>query len=208
MATVWHDVSIPLHVGMTVWPSDPDFESTPRARIAEGDKCNTSLLRMASHTGTHCDAPYHFLDDGPRLHEIDPSVFFGRVRLIAMEGVPAIRAEDLPAEPLPPRILFKTDNAKHPVNGPFNEGYVAIEPCAAQRLADDGVQLVGIDYLSVGPRARQVATHSALLGAGIFIVEGLVLRDFGPGEYDFVALPLPLVDADGAPCRAFLGTEE
>ena len=129
----WHDVSIPLHAGVTVWPGDPPFEMAPAQRIASGAGCNTSLLRLSTHTGTHCDAPWHFEEDGPRLHEVKPDVFFGKALLIDLPHVDVIGAADLPAEQLPARVLFKTRNSDHAADAPFRQDYVALAADAAAR---------------------------------------------------------------------------
>lgn len=205
----WHDVSIPLRTGMAVWPGDPSFVFEADGRIARGDGCNTSVLRMATHTGTHCDAPWHFEDEGKKLDAVDPSVFFGKALLISIPpDVPQVCARHLPSEPLPPRVLFRTRNADIPLDAPFQEDFAALEVDAAERLVADGVRLVGIDYLSIAPKGNSGPTHHTLLRNDVFVVEGLRLGAFGPGEYEFVVLPLPIQGADGAPCRAFIGTKD
>jgi arylformamidase len=202
----WHDVSIPMRPGMTVWPGDPPFEFTPDARIAQGASCNTSRLALSTHTGTHCDAPWHFEEEGIRLDGVDTQLFFGDALLIDAPDVDLIRAEHLGEQRLPPRVLFKTKNSAYPVNGPFNTAFAALDACAAQRLVDEGVRLVGVDYLSVAPHHQPGhSTHHILLKNDVFVVEGLCLAGFDAGTYAFVVLPLPIVGADGAPCRAFLG---
>ena len=202
----WHDVSIPLKPGMTVWPGDVEFAFTPAGRIAEGAPCNTSVITTPTHVGTHCDAPWHFEPEGKRLHEVDTQLYFGEARLIEVSEVDVIRADDLGTAPLPPRVLLKTRNAQWEPNTPFHTDYTGVAPDAAQRLVDEGVRLVGIDYLSVAPYKDSGPTHHILLQNEVFVVEGLVLRDFGPGIYQFVVLPMPIWGADGAPCRAFIGT--
>jgi len=201
----WHDVSIPLREGMVVWPGDDPFSFTPDQRIAGGDSCNTSRVECGSHCGTHCDAPWHFEDGGKRLHEVDPRVYFGKALLLDLPQVDQIRAEHLPEGPLPERVLFKTRNATFGAADPFHEDFVALEACAAERLVADGVKLVGIDYLSIAPFGNAAPTHHVLLQNDVFVVEGLVLKDFPAGTYEFVVLPMPLHNADGAPCRAFIG---
>lgn len=205
MAIQWHDVTIPMRPGMTVWPGDPEFEFEAASRIQAGASCNTSLLRLSTHTGTHCDAPWHFEEGGKRLHEVDSALFFGPALLIEWPERRSIRADDLPGGPLPPRVLFKTPNSERSTDGPFFADFVALEEDAAQRLVELGVRLVGIDYLSVAPKGQSGPTHHALLQREVFVVEGLRLAGMPPGLHEFIVLPMPLVDADGAPCRAFLG---
>lgn len=201
----WHDVSIPIHDGTTVWPGDDPVRLVGSSRIAEGASCNTSTITLPTHTGTHCDAPWHFEEGGRKLHEIDPEVYFGEATVIHLPDANRIEAEHLGASPLPRRVLFKTKNSDYPVNGPFNTGFVAIAPEAARRLVDEGVRLVGIDYLSIAPYKNSGPTHHTFLENDVFVVEGLCLRDVPAGTYPFVVLPMPIHDADGAPCRAFVG---
>jgi len=202
----WIDVSIPLRPGMTVWPGDTEFKFEASSRIAEGAECNVSSVTFSTHTGTHVDAPWHFEDGGKRLDEVDTSVFFGEALLIALPDVTLIKAEHLPSTPLPPRVLFKTRNSALPVDSAFVSNFVAVDADAARRLVDDGVRLVGVDYLSVAPHKQPgQPTHHILLQNDVFIVEGLRLAEFGAGTYEFVCLPMPIAGADGAPCRAFIG---
>ena len=201
----WIDVSISLREGMVVWPGDDPFRFAAASRIANGDSCNTSEVTMPTHVGTHCDAPWHFEEDGKRLHEIDPSVYFGTAEIIALPDVTVITAADLPTTKLPSRVLFKTSNSDYPEEGPFNTAFVGLDESAAKRLVADGVKLVGIDYLSIAPYKNSGPTHHALLQNDVFVVEGLRLRAVPAGPCEFVVLPMPIHGADGAPCRAFVG---
>ncbi len=207
MGIEWHDVTIPMRPGMTVWPGDPVFELEAASRIREGASCNTSLLRLSTHTGTHCDAPWHFEDGGKHMHELDSTLFFGPALVIEWPEPRMIRAADLPDGPLPTRVLFKTPNSDRPVDAPFFEEFVALEEDAAHRLVERGVRLVGIDYLSVAPKGRSGPTHHALLRREVLIVEGLRLAGIPAGLHEFIVFPMPLADADGAPCRAFVGIQ-
>ncbi len=205
----WIDVTIPMQPSMTVWPGDPPFTLAPAARIADGSGCNVSTLTLSTHTGTHCDAPWHFDDDGKKLDEVDTRVFFGEALLVHVPHADIVRANDLPSEKLPPRVLFKTRNSEYPHDAPFKKDYVALDRCAAQRCVDDGVRLVGVDYISVAPyKQERQETHHILLRADVFVVEGLLLKQFAAGTYPFVALPMRIAGADGAPCRAFIGLED
>ena len=206
MSTTWKDVSVPLEPNITVWPGDETLSFTPKSRVANGDASNVSQITLSTHTGTHVDAPWHFEDDGKRLDAVDHTLFFGEATLYDLSHLDIIRAEDLGDAALPPRILIKTRASKWSYEEPFREDFPAFDPTAAQRLVDEGVRLVGIDYLSIEPFAQtECPTHHILLGNEVFIVEGLRLKDISPGTYPFTVLPLPLVGADGAPARAFLG---
>jgi len=194
---------------MAVWPGDPPFRLEPLERIAGGSSCNTSRLNIATHCGTHVDAPWHFEEKGKRLDEIDASIFFGEAQLIETTAQDVVRAADLGPEPLSPRVLIKTRNSAFPDDGVFRTGYVALSAEAAHRAVDEGVRMVGIDYLSVAPyKQADQTTHHILLANGILVVEGLRLQGFAPGRYLCTMLPMALVGADGAPCRVFLGQEE
>ncbi|HIJ65102.1 MAG TPA: cyclase family protein [Candidatus Hydrogenedentes bacterium] len=209
MKIEWIDVSIPIDGSMTLWPGDPAFTLAPVSRIAKGDNTNASAISMGTHIGTHVDAPWHFEEDGKKLHEIDTAVFFGEALLLDFPDADLITADLLGESPLPPRVLFKTRNSDYPVQGEIRNDYVALDADAAQRLVDDGVKLVGVDYLSVAPYKQEgQGTHHRLLRNNVYIVEGLRLGSLVAGTYRFIALPLPLVGADGAPCRAFVGSEE
>ena len=119
MDAAWIDATAPMRPGMTVWPGDPEFHLEPVERIAEGDCCNLSRITLSTHTGTHCDAPWHFVDGGNRLDELDPAVFFGPALLLDLRGRGTIGAADLPAATLPPRLLFRTRNSDLPADAPL-----------------------------------------------------------------------------------------
>ncbi|MCX5759092.1 MAG: cyclase family protein [Candidatus Hydrogenedentes bacterium] len=209
MSIRWYDATIPLRDGMAAWPGDPPFRLVPPERIADGASCNTSCLDIATHCGTHIDAPWHFEAGGKRLDEVDTSLFFGEAQLIEVDAPVEVRAHDLGRGPFLPRVLIKTRNSDFPDDGVFRTDYVALSAAAAQRLVDEGVRLVGVDYLSVAPYKQPgQATHHILLSHGVAAVEGLRLQGFATGRYSCTILPLALVGADGAPCRAFLAREE
>jgi arylformamidase len=204
----WHDVTIPLHQGMVVWPGDPEFRFFPACRISEGASCNVSAVEMGLHTGTHVDAPWHFEEDGRKLHEVDTSLFFGRAQVLHYPHAAVITAEMLDGIALRERVLFRTRNSEYPLDEPFRKDFVAISDCAAQRLVEAGVKLAGVDYLSVAPfKQPDQDTHHILLKAGVLVVEGLRLGKIAAGEYDFIVMPLSVVGADGAPCRAFVAMQ-
>lgn len=204
----WRDVSIPISPEMTIWPRDPKFVMEPASRTAEGDTCNVSQVTMSTHTGTHCDAPWHFVEDGKKLDAVNTALFFGKALVIDLPLVDIIRAADLPSGKLPERVLFKTRNSNLPMDGTFERGFVALHLDAAERLVADGVKLVGIDYLSISPYKDAISVHRTLLKAEVLIVEGLRLSDIPAGVYDFIVLPMPIVGVDGAPCRAFICATE
>jgi len=202
----WQDVTIPMRPGMTVWPGEPEFSFQPLSRIAEGASCNVSSIAMSTHTGTHCDAPWHFVDGAHTLDKVDRNLFIGEALVLSLPEVDVVDAAHLPENRMPTRVLFKTRNSEIPVDGMFDRNFAALSTDAAERLVADGVQLVGIDYLSIAPFDNGAPVHQILLSAGVFIVEGLRLADVSPGVHDFIVLPLSIEGADGAPCRAFIRT--
>lgn len=201
MPVRWIDVSMPMTEGMPAWPGDPPFEAVPCERIASGASCNTTRLTLTTHTGTHIDAPWHFIEDGKRVEQVDESLFFGEARLMDVGEVDMVRAADLGAAPLPRRMLLRTRNS---LDGAPCAGYAALAEDAARRLVNEGVRLVGVDGLSVGLADESGdAAHRILLGNDVLIVEGLRLGGVAAGPCRFIVLPLPLAGIDGAPCRAY-----
>lgn len=199
------DVTIPLRNGVTVWPDDPDFQLEPISRIAQGDDCNVSQVHMSCHCGTHIDAPWHYESGGLTVEQLDPELFFGEALIIEVPAARMVLPEHLGEAPLPRRVLVKTTNSGFPEGAEFMPDYVALSAAAADRLVAEGVRLVGIDYLSVAPYQQAGdETHHTLLRNGVVVVEGLRLAGCRAGICRFTVLPLALVGADGAPCRAFV----
>ena len=173
---------------------------------AGGDTCNTSRITLCTHSGTHVDAPWHFEEDGARVDELDPALFFGCAEIREVECGETIDPGDLGEGSLPSRLLLKTRNSGFSGNGGFREDYAALSAAAAERLVDEDVRLVGVDYLSVAPFKQDgQETHHILLSRGLLAVEGLRLGEVPAGPCEFVVLPMLLAGADGAPCRAFVG---
>ncbi len=202
-----YDVTRPLSSTLPVYPGDPAIEITPIAQRAWGDAANVSHVALSSHSGTHLDAPRHFFDDGASLDELDLRVLMGPARVYDMPGTSHLTAADLQALDLEgvTRVLFKTANSALWDRPGFQPAYLALTAPAAQVLVEHGVQLVGIDYLSVDAfEAHDFPVHRTLLSAGVVILEGLDLRAVPPGSYDLCALPLLLAAGDGAPARAVL----
>lgn len=202
----WIDVTVTLKSGMVQWPTDPRVLVDRRRQIAKGDANNVSVLSMCAHTGTHMDAPCHYLPRGKSLDRMPLCAVIGRARVVAIKDRRCVGVNEL----LPlrirrgERILFKTANSAYWRREKFVHDFVHIAPAAADFLAARGVRCVGIDYLSVGAYGDGIATHRALLSAGVWIIEGLDLSHVKPGEYDLICLPLKILDADGAPVRAVL----
>jgi arylformamidase len=206
---MWRDITVPSFDGMVAWPGDGAVVIGLTSSMTEGAVCNVTRLSMSAHTGTHMDAPRHFIADGPAMEAWPPDSTIGSCRVIAIADPVAVTAAELaPHQPQPgERLLFKTENSRRQLlqQPVFFEDFVYIAEDAAQLLVACGVRSVGVDYLSVGGFTKDgVETHVALLGAGIWVVEGLDLSAISPGEYEWNCLPLKLAGADGAPCRALL----
>ena len=204
------DISVMITPGMPVWPGDDEVELQRRAKIEEGANANISFFAASAHTGTHVDAPYHFLPEGNTIENLPLDALVGPVQVVQItsniEVITAEVLEQLKIEPVVERILFKTKNSelwKNPL-APFNTTFVGIDESGAKFLVEHRVKLVGIDYLSISPYKKSRPTHEALLGAGVVIVEGLDLAEVHAGKYTLCCLPLKLKGADGAPARAVL----
>jgi arylformamidase len=207
-AARWIDVSVPLRTGMVHWPGDPGIRIERVKELSRGDDCTLSALSMGAHSGTHMDAPAHFLRGAPDLDSLSFAAGVGRARVLTIRSSKAITPEELRRHRIRrgERLLFKTRNsARCWKSGTFVKDFVYISAAAARLLAGRGVALVGIDNLSVGGFLRDgKETHEILLRAGIWIVEGLDLSRVRPGPVDFVCLPIRIAEGDGAPARAIL----
>jgi arylformamidase len=192
---------------MVVYEGDPGVDVRPRLEIAKGDTANVSLLSMGSHTGTHVDAPAHFIEGGATVEALPLDVLIGPALVAEVKSERLIGRSDL--EPLPldgqSRLLLKTRNSELWAAGGFSRDFVALDLEGARYLTERGLRLIGIDYLSVEAfHSPGHPVHRHLLGAGVVILEGLDLSRVAPGVYELVCLPLPVRGIDGAPCRAVL----
>ncbi len=204
----WIDVSVPLRSGMVHWPDNPPVRIERMLDMECGDAANVSTISLGSHTGTHMDAPIHFVPDGAGMDRMPLDATVGRARVIEIQDPVSIKPDELDPHELGrgERVLFKTQNsARRWWAEDFIEDFVYVSQEAARYLAGLGVRTVGVDYLSVGGFHKDgVETHQALLGAGIWVIEGLDLSGIEPGEYELICLPLKVEDGDGAPARAIL----
>ncbi len=203
----WIDISMPVYSGMVVWPGDSGVRVERAMSLENGDPFNLTHCSFTAHTGTHMDAPRHYLPQGDAMDALALDAVLGPCRVIEIHDGEAVRTAELPDSlQRGERVLFKTENSSKYVNSDrFSENFVYVSREAAEALVAAGVQTVGIDYLSVGGFYHDTAeTHLILLGAGIWIIEGLNLSGIEPGRYELACLPLRLVGADGAPARAAL----
>ena len=204
----WMDVSIPIRNGMVHWPHDPAVRISKKQDMDQGDACNVSHLSMGSHTGTHMDAPAHFIKNAEGIDQIPLDVLVGPARVIEIKAPFFICARELKFSKIKSgeRLLFKTKNSSECWRtSTFVENFVSISQDAADYLAKKKIKLVGVDYLSVGGFHEDgAAIHRTLLKAGIWIIEGLDLLKVRSGYCDFICLPLKIEKGDGAPARAIL----
>lgn len=203
------DISLPISGELTVWPGDPQVVLTQETHLDRGDLYTLTRLTMSAHTGSHVDAPAHFIPGGAGIDELDLDLLIGEALVVDARGQEAITAEVLERLSIAAgtrRVLFRTRNSERWASGAwkFDPGYVAILPDGARWLVEHGVRLVGIDALSVAPLGDETSTHRVLLEAGVIPVEGLNLHGIEPGVYRLICLPLRMVGSDGAPARVVL----
>jgi arylformamidase len=209
---VIYDISVPIRTGGVVYPGNPPIVITPQQAISLGAGANVSRVDFGSHSGTHVDAPKHFFDDGAGVDSLSLDVLMGPARLIAFgNDVRSVGEVDLMKHDLDgvERLLIKTRNSAWLATGSseFHSDYTYLAPDGAAYLAGLGMKLVGVDYLSVEQfHSGHHRTHRTLLEREIVIVEGLVLSEPPPGDYEFICLPIKLAGLDGAPARAILRT--
>lgn len=192
---------------MLIYPGDPPFEQEYLRRIPEGASANNSRVSLGSHSGTHLDAPHHFIDGAAALDQLPPRALIGPARVFALDVPEKITADDLRALDWAGvrRVLFRTRNSELLWRCEFYPDFVYLTGDAAQFLVERDLFLVGVDYLSVDKfHSPEHPAHLALLGAGIPALEGLDLSNVSPGDYFLVCAPLPVVGAEAAPARVFL----
>ena len=197
------DVSVLVRSEMPIWAGNPAMTLERVVSLANGGSANVSELCCGVHTGTHVDAPNHFIEGAGGVDTLDVDALVGLAKVVDMRRVEhVIDAAALSRVNLDDarRVLFLTRNSQLWNTPSFEPDFVSIAPDAARLLNSSGVQLVGIDYLSVG----SPETHRALLGAGVVCIEGLDFRLTEPGWYQLFCGPLKLAGADGAPARVLL----
>ena len=205
-----YDVSLTISNSLPVWPGDPAVQVLLDSSMDKGDRVNITRLAISAHTGTHVDAPNHFLNHHPTVESMDLEVLTGPCYVTQLpDDIEEISAEVLERVPIganTTRLLFGTRNSKLWLSGAqqFQKDFVAVSEDGAEWLVAHGIKLVGVDYLSVGPFGESGPTHNILLKAGVVIIEGLNLSKVPRGFYELYCLPLKLLGADGAPARAIL----
>ena len=210
MATAerFYDITLPLRDGGLTFPGDPPIVIGPHSALERGDAANVSTLALGSHSGTHVDAPRHFLAEGESVDRLALDRLVGPAVVVDLStGQGGIGARELSSHDLleSSRVLLRTGNGERLRRGEFSPEYRALTPEGAGYLLEHGVQLVGIDTLSVERfGSEEYPVHHLLLGHGAVIVEGLDLSAVAPGRYHLICLPLRLAGLDGAPARVVL----
>ena len=209
----WLDATYPIRESVPVWPGQPDVSLRKASRLDEGDTANVTVLRMAMHTGTHMDAPLHFLQNGGDITTAPTWAMMGAVRVAHLpddvDGIDRATVETWESQngalQSGERVFFRTRNSNRDWSQEkFHEDYVAVLPDAATYLVEKGLRVVGVDYLSVAPFDNPTDTHRILLSNNVWVIEALNLRDVAAGRYEMVATPLPLVGSDASPVRVLL----
>ena len=202
-----YDVSMTIRNNMVSWPSDGPVNVRLERSMRDGDRVHLTRLDMSAHTGTHVDAPVHFVEGTGGVDTIAPATLIGPALVVEVSGVREIDGKILEQARIPrgtARVLLKTDNTDLVGRDRFDENYCHLTESGARYLVDSEVRLVGIDYLSVAAYGKGEVVHRLLLTERIVVVEGLDLRGVPAGIYQMVALPLKIAGADGAPARVVL----
>ncbi|PPE65469.1 arylformamidase [Caldimonas caldifontis] len=205
MKRLW-DISPPLHTRSPVFPGDTPYSQVWGATIGPGCPVNVSQITTSPHAGAHADAPLHYAQGAPTIGEVDLAPFLGPCRVIHAIDVGAlVRPEHLAhaQADLPPRVLVRT--CTQAVVDRWVDDFSAFAPETLEWLADRGVRLVGIDTASVDPAAsKTLDAHQVLRRRDLRVLENLVLDEVPEGDYELIALPLKLMEADASPVRAVL----
>ncbi|HLF01733.1 MAG TPA: cyclase family protein [Anaerolineales bacterium] len=204
-----HDLSLPIFPGMVVWPDSLQVAFNRSADMERGDAVTVSELSLGAHTGTHLDAPLHFVRGGAGVDSLSLTDLCGPATVRHALAAPALTAavfDSLNVSAGTKRLIIRTRNSELWAGDvrEFKTDYVAVTPDGAQWLVDHGIKVIGVDYLSVAIYADPITPHNILLKAGIIPLEGLNLSNIAEGNYTLYCLPLKLMGADGAPARTIL----
>lgn len=200
------DISRKVHPQMTLWPGDSGVKLFRNLDMEKGDPCNLSTIHMGLHSGTHVDAPLHYIPGGKDISTTDVSTFIGNARVIESKEGQQILPEDMLDTDIGQGsiVIFKTKNSHLSEEESFQKEFVHLSAASARYLIEKKIKAVGIDYLSVDGFSKGHAVHDLLLENGIGIIEGLRLNEVKAGSYFFCCLPLNILHGDGAPARAIL----
>lgn len=207
MRRLW-DISPPLGSGSPAFPGDTPYAQTWAATLAPDNPVNVSAITLSPHLGAHADAPLHYAADGAPVGALDLEPYLGPCRVVHALGCgPLVEVAHLERAfaggDVPPRVLVRT--AERATVDRWSDDFTAFAAETIAWLADRGVRLVGIDTPSVDPAtSKALPSHQVLLARDVRVLENLVLDDVPEGDYELIALPLKLVDADASPVRAVL----
>lgn len=203
MAPKLYDITLPLSSRIPVWPGDPPLQFQRWCDLDQGDPCRVTAVTMSLHTGTHIDAPRHFIPHGKEIADYPPERFFGRCQVVDFGDAKQIDAEAIP-DCHAPMLLCKTKNSESIHAGlELTQSFIHLTEAAAQKIIQKNVGLIGIDYYSVEPDGEH-PVHRLLLSHDVLILEGIDLSEVPAGEYDLYCVPLRLENAEAAPARAIL----
>lgn len=197
-----YDISVPLRPGLPHWPGEKGFQRSETVK----DDVTVSEIQLGLHTGTHLDAPNHFLPDAWNLDRVPLTEYVGKARVVEIQSKEAITRAELEKREWAgvERVLFRTPNAGLLDKDEFEPGFVALAKDGAEFLVSRGIRLIGTDYLSIEGFKGDGTVHRILLKQNIVILEGLDLRGIAEGDYFLVALPLKIAGAEASPTRAIL----
>ncbi|TFD97686.1 arylformamidase [Jeotgalibacillus sp. R-1-5s-1] len=200
------DISMSLSERTAPWPGDTRFSYEVSWGMEESGSVNVGKLEMSAHSGTHIDAPFHFTEDGKKVHELEIDRYITSAAVVDVTGKETIFIEDLQSKLESKKvnaILLKTESWRD--RSVFPEKIPVMDHNVPSFLADKGIRLIGLDLPSVDPiDNKELENHHKLLDKDIYILEGLVLDHVEEGVYELIALPLNIVGADGSPVRAIL----
>lgn len=204
-----YDVSVPISPRTPIYEGDPGVNIEAWSALAKGDSANVSFLHFGAHTGTHVDAPAHFVEGAGKIDALSLDVLIGPARVVLVaDQIEEIDANFIDQANLDgvERLLFRTRNSSFWNEG-FRKDFTHLTPEAAQLLVERGIKLVGTDYLSIEKfHSGHHRTHLTLLSNNVAIVEGLNLSEVPAGDYELFCLPLKIAAGagDGAPARVVL----
>lgn len=203
------DISFPYYEGMTIYPNNPQYVCQKVSDMQNGDSCNVSRITLGTHTGTHIDAPAHFVQDGMTIDRLPLERINGKVKVLRInEEVitkECLEKYEIERDDI---LIFRTSNSDVFEGTRVLDAYVTLDYEGAQYLVDKKVRMIGIDYMTIERpgdlREPEKSVHTIILGNGIPVLETLDLRDVEEGEYTLMCLPLKLQGSDGSPVRAVL----
>lgn len=201
------DITLPLGGSIPVWPGSEGLQLRDAMSLSEGDPANVTMLCCDVHTGTHIDAPRHFMISGKTTEDFPLDIFIGPAYLVHLPALDYISSSDLERALIPgdvTRLLIGTDNSARLKSSTFDCNYTYLTSDAAQWITARGIKLLGFDYISIEQYGAPPLAHLSLMQADVVILEGINLYNINCGWYELICLPLRLVGREGAPVRAVL----